>query len=129
MYCYLCDSAQPEITVVKEPFSKLVVGQRVILTCIATSPRLLRIRWSKDGDGDYGAAVIGDYARTGIHSKVIYAYCYLYCNFQIDIIGGDVLRTVVYFDAFTEAQQDVYRCTAENIAGISYEKINLILLV
>ena len=60
--------------------------------------------------------------------KVIYVYCYLYCNFQIDIIGGDVLRTVVYFDAFTEAQQDVYRCTAENIAGMSYQKINLILL-
>ena len=52
---------------IKEPFSRLVAGQRVTLTCIATGPNLLNIRWSKDRDGDYGDAVIGDYARTGMH--------------------------------------------------------------
>ena len=54
---------------VKEPFSRLVAGQRVTLTCIATGPNLLSIRWSKDRDGDHGDAVIGDYARTGMHIR------------------------------------------------------------
>ena len=69
VYWCLYDSALPEVSVVKEPFSRLVAGQRVTLTCIATGPQLLWIRWSKDRDGDHGAAVIGDYARTGMHIK------------------------------------------------------------
>ena len=69
VYWYLYDSALPEVTVVKESFIRLVAGQRVTLTCIATGPQLLWIRWSKDRDRDHGAAVIGDYARTGMHIK------------------------------------------------------------
>ena len=60
---------------------------------------------------------------------MVYSYVHVaICDFQIETLSGNLLRSIVYFDALTKAQQDVYRCTAKNTVGRVYDRINLIAL-
>ena len=106
---------------VHEPFGEIKAGQGVALYCIATGFRLGSVLWWKESDGTQET---GDYSLTGIelHTHNLEYYLLL---LHTEFLNDTITRNMLYFNAITKAQQDVYRCTARNVGGSNYQLIDV----